>query len=82
MSPKRRSEQKIPGIIILVALIGAALALGIYGLQLAKPYMNTNTTTTTLTTSIASNTSAPQSESTTPTPLTEETSSTNSSSTT
>ena len=49
MSPRQRkkSEYKIPGVIMLVALIVAALALGIYGLQQAKPYVNTTATTPT-----------------------------------
>ncbi|MCD6340987.1 MAG: hypothetical protein J7L51_03450 [Desulfurococcales archaeon] len=52
MSPKqrRKSEYKIPGIIMLVALIAAALAFGIYGLQQAKQYLNTTAATPTNTT--------------------------------
>ncbi len=63
MSPKqkRKSEYKIPGLIILVALIAAALALGMYGLQQAKPYLNT--TASTPTTTIGSNLTQTQSES-------------------
>ena len=83
MSPRQRkkSEYKIPGIIMLVALIAAALALGIYGLQQAKPYVNT--TATTPTTTAESNLTSAQSASTqTSTPAQEVTSSANTSSST
>ena len=83
MSPRqrRKTEYKIPGIIILVALIAAALALGVYGLQQAKPYVNT--TATTPTTAVEGNLTSAQSTGTqTSTPVQEVTSSVNTSSST
>ncbi len=83
MSPRQRkkSEYKIPGIIILAALVAAALALGIYGLQQAKPYVNT--TAATPTTTAENNLTSTQSTSTqTSMPAQEVTSSANTSSST
>jgi len=44
MPSKKEAERKIPGVVILIILIGVAIAFGIYGLQLARLQLSTNTT--------------------------------------
>ena len=74
MSPKQRkkTEYKIPGVIMLLALIAAAIALGIYGLQQSEQYSNTTLTTPTTESNVTTTQSTPALNSTpTQTPETE-----------
>jgi len=56
MSPrqKKKTKYRIPGVIMLLALIAIAIALGIYGLQQAEQYSNTTVTTPTTESNITS----------------------------
>jgi len=61
MSPRQRkkTEYKIPGVIMLLALIAAAIALGIYGLQQSEQYSNTTLTTPTTESNVTTTQSTP-----------------------